>query len=68
MAQGTLNSLEWARGTGCPPQRTTPQISNQGHFLPRGSSIPGNGAYDKMGRAGDVSGCDIRRVQSFDTG
>ena len=63
-----LKSWGWARRTACLPQRTTPQISNQGHFLPRGGPIPGNRFCYKMGRAGDASRHDIRMVQSFGIG
>ena len=64
MAQGTFKHPGVGQKKRM-PQRTTPQISDQGHFLPRGGPIPGNRAYDKRGRAGDATGCDVRRMQSF---
>ena len=44
MAQGTFKLLGVGRRTGCLPQRTTPWISDQGHFLPRGGPSPENRA------------------------
>ena len=57
-----LNSLGWTRRTGCQLQRTMTQISDQCHFSPGGGPFTGNRAYNKMGRAGDTSRCDVRRV------
>ena len=63
-----LNSLGVGQKNRHPPQRTTPQISDKGHFLPRGCPGPGNRAYDKMGWAGDASRHNTRGVQSLGTG
>ena len=63
-----LNSLGAGQKNRTPPQRKTPQISNQDHFLPRGEPDPGNGAYDKVGGTRDTSGCIVRRVQGLGTG
>ena len=59
-----LNSLGWARRTGCLPQRKTPQTSNQDHFLSRSELGLRNGAYDKMGGTRDardvlLEGCKV---------
>ena len=69
MAQGTFK----LPGGGPEEQDTHPkeqplELATRVISYPEVAHIPGNRAYNKMGRAGDVSGCDFRRVQSFSTG
>ena len=69
MAQGTFKLPGGGpeEQDACPKEQCL-ELATRVISYPRVTPIPGNRTYDKMGRARDAGGCDVRRVRSFGTG